>query len=196
MQVGVLGGKEGDFEFLQEIDAMDHLGQWYQAFVIETAHDGIAVHFSGWSQIWDEFVPTSQISTRVRARGKGTAVGQWGPEPKEDVRALYSGFTSKEQDTMRLLRKGKLPDGTSVEKSDLAAAAGAATAAAAAAAAAAPVAPEDLKRELAAFKESLATTENMLALFVRAHASVASADAKAILEVKELVQTARLLMNR
>ncbi len=188
VQVGGLGGKEGDFEFLQEIDAMDHLGQWYQAFVIETAHDGIAVHFSGWSQIWDEFVPTSQISTRTRARGKGTAVGQWGPEPKEDVRALYSGFTSKEQDTMRLLRKGKLPDGTSVEKSDLAAAA--------AAAAAAPVAPQDLKRELAAFKESLATTENMLALFVRAHASVASADAKAILEVKEMVQTARLLMNR
>ena len=74
------------FEHFQEIDAKDHLGKWYQAFVIETTDDGIAVHFSGWSQIWDEFVPTSQITKRVRSRSMHTETGEDGPETVAEVR--------------------------------------------------------------------------------------------------------------
>ena len=73
------------FEHFQEIDCKDHLGKWYQAFVIETADDGIAVHFSGWSQIWDEFIPKSQLAKRVRSRGVFTETGENGPETVNEV---------------------------------------------------------------------------------------------------------------
>ncbi len=166
----------------------------YQAFVIETADDGIAVHFSGWSQIWDEFVPASQIETRVRARNmyaeliprcffatlcadslpslhfcntfsRYTETGELGPETAEDVRALYSGFTAREQEALRLLRKGGAPPDSALLD-------------ASSAESAANITPQDLKIELAEIKESLMATENMLALFVTRHSAVSPDDAK------------------
>jgi hypothetical protein len=169
------------FTHFQEIDARDHLGKWYQAFVIETADDGIAVHFSGWSQVWDEFVPTSQLSTRVRKRNSYTETGDLGPETAEDVRALYSGFTVREQEALRLLRKGGAPDSAPIDSSAVASAAN--------------ISPQELKQELAEFKESLMATENMLALFVTRHSAVSPEDAKVILEVRQLMQHVKLLVN-
>jgi hypothetical protein len=198
------------FKQFEEIDARDHLGKWYQAFVIETADDGIAVHFSGWSQIWDEFVPVSQIAARVRARNKcaapshqcvcaailstlfphfpcvqrvsrRTETGELGPETVEDVRLLYTGFTVREQEALRLLRKGGVPDVAPLDSS--------------AVASAAKTSPQDLKQELAEIKESLMATENMLALFVTRHSAVSPDDAKVILEVRQLMQHVKLLIN-
>jgi hypothetical protein len=169
------------FEHFQEIDAKDHLGKWYQAFVIETADDGIAVHFSGWSQIWDEFVPTSQIAARVRNRSPRTETGEAGPETVEEVRALYSGFSHTEHDTMRRLRKGDAMAGFAPADS--------------ATIPASPVSYQDLNKELDEFKESLMATENMLGLYVTTHSTVSSADAKIILEVRELMKHVKMLMN-
>jgi hypothetical protein len=191
------------FDHFQEIDAKDHVGKWYQsfiiqykivtlysgkwyqAFVIEAADDGIAVHFSGWSQIWDEFVPTSQIAARVRSRSSRTETGEGGAETVEEVRALYSGFTHREHDTMRRLRKGDenlyasaghAPDDSATISSP-------------------PVSYQDMKKELEEFKESLIATENMLGLYVTTHSAVSPEDAKIILEVRELMKHVKLLMN-
>ena len=169
------------FEHFQEIDAKDHLGKWYQAFVIEAADDGIAVHFSGWSQIWDEFVPANQIASRVRARSRHTAVGRTGPEAKQDVRALYSTVFDKEADALRLLRKlvtlyGVPAQAVAPERGT-------------------PVSAQDLKKELDEFRLSVYTTENMIALFFSAHATVSPEDAKVILHAREMLQHVKLLIN-
>ncbi len=145
--------------------------------MIETADDGVAVHFSGWSQIWDEFVPVSQIASRVRSRSPRSETGEAGAETVEDVRALYSGYTHTEHDTMRRMRKDSPPDPSDSQDS------------------ATPVSPQDLKKEVDEFKESLMATENMLAMFVTTHSSVSPEDAKIILEVRELIKHVTLLMN-
>ena len=139
------------------------------------------LHFHSFSQIWDEFVPSSQISTRVRPRNSHTETGELGPETVDDVRRLYSGFTVREQEALRLLRKGGVPESSPLDAS--------------AAAAASSVNPQELKKELAEIKESLAATENMLALFVTRHSSVSPEDARVILEVRQLMQHVKLLVN-
>ena len=95
------------------------------------------------------------------------------------MRALYAGFTSREQDALRLLRKGGIPDTVPLQGP------------------AVPevVSPQDLKRELAEFQDSLMETENMLALYVSTHSSVSPDDAKTILKVRELIEHMKLLMS-
>jgi hypothetical protein len=96
------------------------------------------------------------------------------------VRALYSGFSRREQDALRLLRKGGIPDAAPIDASGKASEV---------------ISPQELKKELAEFKESLMVTENMLALFVTTHSAVSVEDAKIILEVRELMEHTKLLIS-
>ena len=96
------------------------------------------------------------------------------------VRALYSGFSRREQDALRLLRKGGIPDAPPIDGSGKASEV---------------VSPQDLKKELAEFKESMTVTDNMLAVFVTTHSVVSVEDAKIILEVRELMEHMKLLIS-
>jgi hypothetical protein len=60
-------------EQLEEVDALDRNGCWYQAFVIKRSDAGALVHFEGTEMSCDETIPPSEIPTRIRVRsGKGT----------------------------------------------------------------------------------------------------------------------------
>ena len=95
------------------------------------------------------------------------------------MRALYAGFTSREHDALRLLRKGGIPDSVPLHGQ------------------AEPevVSPQELKGELAEIKNALMDCENMLALYVKTHSAVSPDDAKTILKVRELIEHTKLLMS-
>jgi hypothetical protein len=60
-------------EQLEEVDALDHTGCWYQAFVIKRTDAGALVHFEGTDMSCDETIPLADIPSRIRVRSeKGT----------------------------------------------------------------------------------------------------------------------------
>jgi hypothetical protein len=57
-------------EQLEEVDALDTNGEWYQAFVVKRTDAGALVHFEGRDKSCDETIPLADIPTRVRVRSK------------------------------------------------------------------------------------------------------------------------------
>jgi hypothetical protein len=75
---------------LEEIDACDSNGSWYQAFIIVRTDSCVHVHFSGWAMNWDEQIPLQDVASRVRSRGVRTAFGPLGSEDNQAVSAMYT----------------------------------------------------------------------------------------------------------
>jgi hypothetical protein len=57
-------------EQLEEIDALDSSGEWYQAFIVKRTDSEIFVHFEGKAKSCDETIPLPDVPTRVRVRSK------------------------------------------------------------------------------------------------------------------------------
>ena len=97
--VGSLGPEHGDTVYnmydkaearLEETDARDSKGSWYQAFIVTRTDSCVHVHFTGWEKDYDEKIPLEDVSARLRARAVSTAVGPLGHETNQTVSAMYS----------------------------------------------------------------------------------------------------------
>jgi hypothetical protein len=98
-KIGDLGPERNDVVFnmydktearLEEIDARDCNGSWYQAFIVARTEANVHVHFSGWKMRFDERIPLEDVPTRIRPRDIGTATGPLGAEENRIVSAMYT----------------------------------------------------------------------------------------------------------
>ena len=53
----VLENGERKFEVKQWVDCLDTVGKWCEAIVVNVKPDGVSVHYDGWADRWDEFLP-------------------------------------------------------------------------------------------------------------------------------------------
>ena len=75
---------------VEEVDAMDSNGLWYQAFIVKRDEKEVLVHFSGWSKETAEKIPLSDVAKRIRARSASTATGQLpGGRTSAEVRQMF-----------------------------------------------------------------------------------------------------------
>jgi hypothetical protein len=74
---------------IEEVDAMDSQGYWYQAFIVKQDEEEALVHFSGWGVEFAEKIKLSEFPKRIRARSSTTATGQAPIPSKEDVRRWF-----------------------------------------------------------------------------------------------------------
>jgi hypothetical protein len=98
-KIGELGPERNDDVFnmydktearLEEIDASDCNGSWYQAFIVARTEKTVHVHFSGWKMRYDERIPLEYVPTRIRPRDIRTATGPLGAEENRIVSAMYT----------------------------------------------------------------------------------------------------------
>ena len=61
---------------IQEVDAQDTRGYWWQAFIVKRDEKEALVHFSGWGKESAETIPLADFHTRIRTRNSSTATGQ------------------------------------------------------------------------------------------------------------------------
>lgn len=66
-------------EKIEEIDAIDSLGNAYKAylirrFIFKDLQDINLLHFMGWGTASDEYIPEPQASTRIFKRGENTKI--------------------------------------------------------------------------------------------------------------------------
>ena len=75
---------------VEEVDAMDSRGLWYQAFIVKRDEKEVLVHFSGWGKDTAEKIPLSDVAKRIRARSASTATGQLpGGRTSAEVRQMF-----------------------------------------------------------------------------------------------------------
>jgi phage-related protein len=74
---------------IEEVDAMDSQGYWYQAFIVKQDEKEALVHFSGWGKETAEKIQISDFPKRIRARSATAATGQGIKPSKEDVRKMF-----------------------------------------------------------------------------------------------------------
>ena len=74
---------------VEEVDAMDSRGLWYQAFIVKQDEKEALVHFSGWGKDTAEKIPLSDFAKRVRARSASTATGQLPIPSRAEVRQMF-----------------------------------------------------------------------------------------------------------
>ena len=102
--VGPLGAQSNDDVFLlqqglncdsvEEIDALDSSGEWYQAFIVKRTDSGMFVHFEGKAKSCDETIPLDDIPTRVRERARK------GHRHMEDLETLAQMYMFQEVDAL------------------------------------------------------------------------------------------------
>ena len=63
-------------EQLEEVDALDCNGEWFQAFIVKRTDDGALVHFEGRDKSCDETIPIADIPTRIRVRSKTGSIAE------------------------------------------------------------------------------------------------------------------------
>ena len=74
---------------IQEVDAQDSQGYWYQAFIVKQDEEEALVHFSGWGKATAEKIKLTDFPKRIRARSATTATGQGVLPSKEEVRKMF-----------------------------------------------------------------------------------------------------------
>ena len=74
---------------IEEVDAMDSQGYWYQAFIVKQDEKEALVHFSGWGKETAEKIQISDFPKRIRARSATAATGQGILPSREDVRKMF-----------------------------------------------------------------------------------------------------------
>ena len=74
---------------VEEVDAMDSRGVWYQAFIVKRDEKEALVHFSGWGKDTAEQIRLSDFSKRIRARSASTATGQLPIPSIAEVRKMF-----------------------------------------------------------------------------------------------------------
>ena len=74
---------------VQEVDAKDSMGSWYQAFIVKKDEKEALVHFSGWGKETAEKIKIADFPTRIRARSSSTATGQAVLPSKDEVRKMF-----------------------------------------------------------------------------------------------------------
>ena len=74
---------------VEEVDAMDSRGVWYQAFIVKRDEQEALVHFSGWGKDTAEHIRLSDFSKRIRARSASTATGQLPIPSIAEVRKMF-----------------------------------------------------------------------------------------------------------
>ena len=49
--------KKRKFQLGQWVDAKDTIDQWLEAEIIDTDNTDVCVHYNGWGERWDEWIP-------------------------------------------------------------------------------------------------------------------------------------------
>jgi len=74
---------------VEEVDAKDWMGNWYQAFIVKRDEKEALVLFSGWGKEQAATIPISELPQRIRARSASTATGQGILPTKDEVRKMF-----------------------------------------------------------------------------------------------------------
>ena len=144
---------------IKEVDALDSKGNKYKAYVIKRFtfpdiqnQEMIHVHFMGWNEIYDEFIPASEESKRIFPRDSASLTGQNSrlDDTIDKIKAIYTKEVMAKKEEKAKEKARELLDTAappSANANSTAAAAAAAAAATAAAMAAASVAQSLVKKK-------------------------------------------------
>ena len=81
---------------VEEVDALDCNGEWFQAFIVKRTDDGALVHFEGRDKSCDETIPIADIPTRIRECARK------GYDNMESLATLAQMYMFQEVDTCLL----------------------------------------------------------------------------------------------
>lgn len=75
------------------VDAMDLDGVWYTAKVLKTTQDSVLVHYTGWSQTFDETIPNDSFRLAKKyTHTKQFSVDRWSPVDFKKSHKWFSGI--------------------------------------------------------------------------------------------------------